>query len=226
MKLLLISKTTIVIRILTLVCEKLNLCLEYQDNNAIKDTYDVVIIDEEFIDYKFNIIKQYTKKVGVISKEEFLFEKEIDFVIPRPFLPSKLESILQRYVMTIKKERVSPHKNEDESIILVDSLSHGGILNNKELIKIKEMLDTTTHKEKTSKDTEDENLDDLSHILDEVINDAKEYDFTIEKNKPAKVILNDTSMREFQPLLNQLDKDIVDNLIHGDTIDIQLQLKK
>lgn len=102
MRLLLVSKTTIVKQIFSLICKKLNLELSIQDNSEINDKYDFIILDEEFIDDRFNIIKQSTKKIAAICAEELPFDKSRDFIIPRPFLPTKLEELILEQMEIIK----------------------------------------------------------------------------------------------------------------------------
>ena len=104
MNLLLICKTTIVEHIFTLICKRLDIELFIQNTNEVDTQYDIIVIDEEFIDDEFNIIKKFSTKIGAISKEELSFEKSRDFIIPRPFLPTKLQTLLQDQIELIKFE--------------------------------------------------------------------------------------------------------------------------
>lgn len=117
MKLLLICETTIIEHIFTLVCKRLNIKLTIQNNNKIEDKFDLIVIDQSFIDDKFNVLKQHTKKLGAISSEELSFDKSRDFIIPRPFLPTKLESLIQEQIEFIKEEnQLESSKKEKKSI--------------------------------------------------------------------------------------------------------------
>jgi hypothetical protein len=102
---LLICETAIIEHIFTLVCKKLRVNLTIQKTNSVNDRYDLIIIDQSFIDDKFNTIKQFSKKLGAISSEELSFDKSRDFIIPRPFLPTKLEAILSDQIENIKEEK-------------------------------------------------------------------------------------------------------------------------
>ncbi|MGA1939464.1 hypothetical protein [Arcobacter sp. YIC-310] len=104
MKLLLICETAIIEQIFSLVCKKLNLDLTITDDTSVKENYDLIVIDQSFIDDKFNIIKQYSKRLGAISSEELPFDKSRDFIIPRPFLPTKLQEIIKEEVENIKED--------------------------------------------------------------------------------------------------------------------------
>ncbi|MEA2050093.1 MAG: hypothetical protein U9O56_05130 [Campylobacterota bacterium] len=101
-ELILISKTPIVIKIFTLIAKKLGLKLEVLDEAQIDHKVDLIIVDKEFIDDRFNILKTYSKQIGAITNEQLPFELANDFTIPLPFLPSNLQSILEKQIETIK----------------------------------------------------------------------------------------------------------------------------
>ena len=102
MTILLICETAIIEHIFTLVCKRLHINLTIQKTNSVNDRFDLIIIDQSFIDDKFNTIKQFSKKLGAISSEELSFDKSRDFIIQRPFLPTKLEEILIEQIEIIK----------------------------------------------------------------------------------------------------------------------------
>ena len=253
MKLLLISNTPIVMQIFNLVCKRLGLDFERRDDTEVENKYDLIIIDKEFINDRFNIIKQFSKKLGAISNEELPFEKSRDFIIPRPFLPHQLQSILQEYIELIKEEE-KEEKNHtaydnntndvlqyvesladdiasdiedesDESIITVASLQNGGILNNAELGKIQDLLNTDDIQNELQELQEEDWLD-LSDIIDKAIDDVQDYEFDPETNVPIKILLNEHNMDELEPLLNKLNQGVIDSLTAGEVIDIQLKLKE
>lgn len=126
MNLLLISDTKIIHHIFSLICQKLNISLKIQKTNSNNEKYDFIIVDQNFIDDKFNIIKQFSKKLGAISSEDLPFDKARDFIIPRPFLPAKLEALLKEQIEIIKfeeqKERDKKSKESlDEDFLPEDS---------------------------------------------------------------------------------------------------------
>jgi hypothetical protein len=125
---LLICDAAIIEHIFILVCKRLNIKLMIQKTNSVNEQFDLIIIDQSFIDDRFNTIKQFSKKLGAISSEELSFDKSRDFIIPRPFLPTKLESILSEQILIIKEDNekeknsiskpfVSNYK-EDEDVII------------------------------------------------------------------------------------------------------------
>ena len=104
MNLLLICDTAIIEHIFTLVCKRINVNLTVQKTNILNEKYDIIIVDQSHIDDKFNAFKQYTKKLGAISSEELSFHKSRDFIIPRPFLPTKLESLILEQINFIQED--------------------------------------------------------------------------------------------------------------------------
>jgi len=124
--LILISKTPIVVQIFTLVCKKLNIRLEILKEAQIDHKVDITVVDKNLIDDRFNILKTYSKQIGAISNKELSFEMANDFLIPLPFLPSTLESILDEQLQIIRKKEKSktyisnvPASEIDESLIQV-----------------------------------------------------------------------------------------------------------
>jgi hypothetical protein len=111
-KLLLICETAIIEHIFTLVCKRLNIDLIIQKTNSVNGKYDLIVVDQNFIDDKFNSFKQLSKKLGAISSEELPFDKSRDFIIPRPFLPTKLEAMLLEQIEFIKEEEEYEHNRK------------------------------------------------------------------------------------------------------------------
>lgn len=92
-------------KIFDLICRKLDFSFKIQDNTDVNERFDFIIIDQDFIDNKFNLIKQFSNKIGAITNEELPFEKSRDFLIPRPFLPHDLQNILEEQIEVIKDEK-------------------------------------------------------------------------------------------------------------------------
>lgn len=111
-KVLLICDTIIIEHIFALVCKKMNIDLTIQKSTIVNEEYDFIIVDQAFIDDNFNNYKQYTKRLGAISSEELSFSKARDFVIPRPFLPTKLESILNEQIETLYDDELNYSRRE------------------------------------------------------------------------------------------------------------------
>lgn len=133
MNLLLITKTKMIIKIFDLICTKLDIKLGVQDNTEVSGKYNFVVVDQDLIDDRFNIVKQFSNKIGAISNEELPFDKSRDFLIPRPFLPHDLLAILEEQIGLMKEEKrledlekeSSNHYNEDaeDLTVFVESLA-------------------------------------------------------------------------------------------------------
>jgi len=118
-KIILVSKTPIIIQIFTLVCKKLSLDLEVINSAQLDHKVDIIVIDHDFIDDRFNILKTYSRRIGAISKEDLGFDIANDFLIPLPFLPSYLQQVLEEQITilnqkTTTKQYVSNLENDLE----------------------------------------------------------------------------------------------------------------
>lgn len=267
MNLLLVCETQIIEQIFSLVCKKLKLDFSVQGTTAITGEYDFIIVDQDFIDDKFNIIKQYTRKLGAITSEELPFEKSRDFIIPRPFLPTKLQEILREQVHFLEAEILKEQKldikpelntdiydennsiapitdyveslvedvyldiseddvDEDESIVKVNSSNNGGILDNKELSKLHDMLEDNEAQKELVMDSND--WKDIGSIIDDALDEVKEYEFDLEDNtskKPLNLVLSNYNIEELKPLLEKFNQNTIDRLSAGESVDIRLVLK-
>ncbi len=105
--LILVSQTPIVIQIFKLVCKKINLNLEILENTQTVHKVDMIIVDKDLINNKFQILKTFSKRIGAISNEELTFEMANDFLVPLPFLPSSLQQILEIQIENIIKQEKS-----------------------------------------------------------------------------------------------------------------------
>lgn len=189
MTLLLVSKTSMAIQIFKLVAKKLDLDIEIKDIVEIEKSYDIIVIDSEFIDDDFNKNKRFSKKLGAISKEELTFDKSKDFLIPRPFLPSQLESILKLQIEALNKQDDSSsyyHEEESEIAEITPALDYIETLANDVAKDIEDDRDIDEDESivKYEKNQGDSILDknELSKIKDILNNSAKvaEYDDTSE----------------------------------------------
>lgn len=276
MNLLLICDTAIIEHIFTLVCKRLNIKLALQKTNNVNEKFDLIVIDQKFIDDKFNLIKQHSRKLGAISSEELSFDKARDFIIPRPFLPTKLEAILLDQVNLIKEEKESDHnekrisfskkldkedeevtvpivnylnsldedeeyyekedifgddedeydEEEDESIVHLNHDKFTGILDNRELNKINDILREDNIQNEINLEKKD--WKDISAIIDDALEEVKEYEFDLTQPevKPYNLILSNFSITELRPLLEKFDQTVIDKLSSGEIVDIRMSLKE
>jgi hypothetical protein len=249
MNLLLISKTPVIKQIFNLVSKKLDIDLTILEVNIVSKEFDIIVIEDTILDDQFPI-QNFTKKFGIISKEIKTYENKSDFILQKPFLPSILmdtitkiqndinntikidnhdeikssEEFISSLVEDISSEII---EESDESVVSSGLISDGGILDSSELSKIQNILnDDDSQKNETIDDTtsSDDEWVTLSNIIDEAIDEAKEYQFNIKE--PIKLILNDYSMNEVSTLLNKLDQNIIDALVNGEEITLKLKVEK
>ena len=281
MNLLLVCETTIIEHIFTLVCKRLNVKLSTQKNTNISENFDLIVIDQNFIDDKFNLIKQYSRKLGAISSEELSFDKARDFIIPRPFLPTKLESIIIDQMKYIKVEKEEENNNkisfskkssyeededvtipildyvdslnddenftekkqpkttainsdeddyyddEDEGIVHLQTLKSGGVLDYGELSKINDILRDDNIQNEMYLEKND--WKDISAIIDDALEEVKEYEFDLSHQTPIKpynLVLSNFNINELRPLLEKFDQTVIDKLSSGEIVDVRMSLKE
>lgn len=257
MNLLLISKTPIVIQIFELVCKKLQYNLNVTNTNDVKNHYDIIVVDNEFVDDRFNIIRQLSKSIGAITNDDLSQYTSKHFCIKRPFLPTQLLEVLKEqeikvnnykddsviddynedfmdettqevaaFVDSLGDDLGFENEDEDESIVTLESLNDGGVLDSFELSKINNILTQAPSSTSYQEDIELEEHDwkELSDIIDDALDEVKGYEFSI-TNNPINIALNHYHMEELRPLLEKFDQHIIDKLSSGQTIDLKLSLK-
>ncbi|NQY53255.1 MAG: hypothetical protein HRT42_06735 [Campylobacteraceae bacterium] len=253
MKLLLISKSTIIIQIFSLICEKQSIEISIQESSEIIDNYDLIVLDEEYINADFNRYKLYTKRLGVISQDKLGFDKESDFEITRPFLPKQLNDILDEQISHIKNniKRQKDKIEEDESLIdineihsYVDSLADDiaediGNDNDESIVTLASLNDggvlDSSELTKINQILLDSNVQDsyelekndwkdLSSVIDDALSEVRDYEFS-EPNDQIELVLSKYNLDELSPLFSKVDQTIIDRLTKGEIIDLKLSLK-
>lgn len=106
-RIILISKTPIVIQIFKLICKKVNIDLKVLESFDIESKVDLIIADNDYISEELNHLKSLCSRVGVISNDEISFEIANDFVIPLPFLPSSLQQIIEEQIEIIIQNSIN-----------------------------------------------------------------------------------------------------------------------
>lgn len=289
MNLLLISEASIIEHIFTLVCKRLEINLTIQKIHSLNADYDLIIVDQTFIDDKFNSLKPHTRKLGAISSEELPFDKSKDFVIPRPFLPTQLEAILIEQKQILKDEDeyedeksrlvattpyvepivqtqpivhddnddsviivpivdyvetaldqevlrnskniepvIGEYDEEDESIVSLNAMNLGGVLDSNELNKITDILREDTIQNEINLEKND--WQDINSIIDDALAEVREYEFDLKQQqvqsvKPYELILSNFNINELRPLLEKLDQTIIDRISAGEIVDVKISLK-
>lgn len=273
MKLLLICNTAIIEHIFNLVCKRLGIDLNIERNTKFQGKFDFIVVDQPFIGSDFLKLKRFTKKLAAINSEELSYDLPSDFVVPRPFLPTKLEAILKEQIKILKDEIENGHnfdifkdslvkdnyiedsqsfneiqekesdlaedffetlieddfddgffkKNDldDESIVSLNSIRQGGVLDKSELKKINSFLDD---KSENIQKLEERDWKDITDIIDDALDEVKDYEFDLEK-EDYTLVLNRFKMDELKPLLLKLNQNIIDRLARNEVINLKISLK-
>lgn len=273
MKLLLICNTAIIEHIFNLVCKRLGIDLNIEKNTKFQGKFDFIVVDQPFIGSDFLKLKKFTKKLVAINSEELSYDLPSDFVVPRPFLPTKLEAILKEQIKILKDEIENGHnfdtfkdslvkdnyiedsqsfneiqekesdlaedffetlieddfddgffrKNDldDESIVSLNSIRQGGVLDKSELKKINSFLDD---KSENIQKLEERDWKDITDIIDDALDEVKDYEFDLEK-EDYTLVLNRFKMDELKPLLLKLNQNIIDRLARNEVINLKISLK-
>lgn len=273
MKLLLICNTAIIEHIFNLVCKRLGIDLNIERNTKFQGKFDFIVVDQPFIGSDFLKLKRFTKKLAAINSEELSYDLPSDFVVPRPFLPTKLEAILKEQIKILKDEIENGHnfdtfkdslvkdnyiedsqsfnemqekesdlaedffetlieddfddgffrKNDldDESIVSLNSIRQGGVLDKSELKKINSFLDD---KSENIQKLEERDWKDITDIIDDALDEVKDYEFDLEK-EDYNLVLNRFKMDELKPLLLKLNQNIIDRLARNEVINLKISLK-
>lgn len=273
MKLLLICNTAIIEHIFNLVCKRLGIDLNIEKNTKFQGKFDFIVVDQPFIGNDFLKLKRFTKKLAAINSEELSYDLPSDFVVPRPFLPTKLEAILKEQIKILKDEIENGHnfdtfkdslvkdnyiedsqsfnemqekesdlaedffetlieddfddgffrKNDldDESIVSLNSIRQGGVLDKSELKKINSFLDD---KSENIQKLEERDWKDITDIIDDALDEVKDYEFDLEK-EDYTLVLNRFKMDELKPLLLKLNQNIIDRLARNEVINLKISLK-
>ncbi|RXJ95238.1 hypothetical protein CRU94_05740 [Arcobacter sp. AHV-9/2010] len=273
MKLLLICNTAIIEHIFNLVCKRLGIDLNIEKNTKVQGRFDFIVVDQPFIGSDFLKLKKFTKKLAAINSEELSYDLPSDFVVPRPFLPTKLEAILKEQIKILKDEIENGHnfdtfkdslvkdnyiedsqsfneiqekesdlaedffetlieddfddgffrKNDldDESIVSLNSIRQGGVLDKNELKKINSFLDDKSENIQT---LEERDWKDITDIIDDALDEVKDYEFDLEK-EDYTLVLNRFKMDELKPLLLKLNQNIIDRLARNEVINLKISLK-
>jgi hypothetical protein len=122
---------------------------------------------------------------------------------------------------------------DDESIVNSAFIGDGGVLDTKELSKIQALLqneqaDKLNQNEqinKLTKDEDDKNKqeNDLSQIIDKVIEEVKD---TKTQEQVINLTIDKSNIKELSSLFNILGQSVVDDLTDGKQITLKLQLDR
>jgi len=138
---------------------------------------------------------------------------------------------LVEFIDNIEDIKDEEQKEDEDILIKKSDLGHGGVLDQKELSNLHNIISDNDIKGSDIIEElplEDENNDDwleLNDIIDDVIDDISSEPM-IQKDENILLVLNKFTMDEISPLLNKLDQDAVDKISTGNDLHITLRLEK
>ncbi|PHO09364.1 hypothetical protein CPG37_09865 [Malaciobacter canalis] len=210
MNLLLISNTPIIIKIFKLVCKKLDLELFVQSDYNVQEKKDFIIIDQEYIDDRFNSLKKFCSKLGAICNDELPFEKARDFIIPRPFLPLQLQEIIKEQLEFIDEEETL---KKQENIKNTAKYSAANMINDDSAEDLTNYVESLA--DNIASDIEDEN--DESIVTLATLNSGGVLDNN-ELSKISDILRYDNIQNEFVNSEKETDwkelSDIIDDALN------------
>lgn len=110
------------------------------------------------------------------------------------------------------------HQNED-LIVHKEQLGHGGILDENELRRLSNMIsETKTNYSKPSKKKIDDDLTELSNIIDRTID-------SLSTDNEINFTLNENLLKELSPLFEKIDKNILSQLKKRNEIIVRVRLE-
>lgn len=185
-----------------------------------------------------NILKEQVEHL----KEEELRNKRASYVQnseeDESFLVSYEEIKKEQELLRDNLKKESPFVNidkidfneyeiedEDESLVSINNSKNGGILDTNELTKINGILREERIQNEINTDRND--WKDINLIIDEALDEVREYEFEIPKTteEAYNLILNKYSIEELKPFLEKFNQDIINKLVSGQTVDVRISLK-
>lgn len=166
------------------------------------------------------------------ANDQFVVDNEVDSketsVDDTKIAVDYLESLADEIVTNVDEE-------EDDSVVTINSINNGGVLDNGELSKLEEIVNETTKKVEMSEmeallnetESNEDEWQDLSSIIDQAIDEVSTVDHvreSISESGPLKVLINNYELEQLKPLLNLLDQNSIDMLSDGEEIDLILKL--
>lgn len=184
---------------------------------------------QQILDEQLDILEQRGRsKVYVSNVEVPVDEDELEEDTDKKELEDQPELAVD-YLEGLADNIANDMEEEtDDSMVSFSSIKQGGVLDNKELSMIEDMINDTNEKrvEEMTENIDDKEEDkwlDLSSIIDQAIHEVNMID-DMEDPKAFTVYLNNYELDQLKPLLNLLDQKMIDDLSEGKQIPLILKL--
>ena len=218
-----VSKSEIAVKIFRLALIKEELELTIVDSVDKIEYCDLIVLDEDFISNDLSSIKRFSTKVGIVTSNKEIQLLENFFLIPRPFLPSTLKTLIKENIKGLSYE--DQLEEFDASIIDLNSLEElGGQLDKDELESIEEKIkkDHTEEEVVVNTSLKEDPIVEIDNLIEDIIHEIEQD--TLKDNEKS-IILNKYSMEQLKPLFEIVDQDNIDKLSNGESVNLKLKLK-
>ena len=176
------------------------------------------------------------EKVVSTSKDEFAdfsFDLKEDNIDVKSDMSNEVDDLVD-FIDTMEETKEDELYEDEDIIIKKSDLGHGGVLDQKELNNLHNIIndnDITGSSideamEELPSVSEDDDWLELNDIIDDVIEDISQEPESIKNDEDILLLLNNFTMDELAPLLNKLDQDIIDKISSGEDVSIKLRLER
>ena len=128
-------------------------------------------------------------------------------------------------------------EENDDSIVSISSVNQGGVLDNKELSMLENIVNDTASQQmeldkfaKFEEEKKDESWLDLSSIIDQAIDEVNMVDGvaqtinTSSNDGSMNVLINNYELEQLKPILRLLDQNAIDRISDGNEVNLTLKL--
>jgi len=233
MDILLVNSNPIVNRLISLCSKQVSANINIKHSLELSDLsiYDKVFIDEAMLDEKTTDILKSTH-IGtriLLASKNFNIDDSIifDYIVDKPFLPSKIVEILQD----------NKDDKDNEVTFNLDELDDNydtQILDNNELAKIKNILKSETNIPKHIEEIEDIDIKKQELIKEHLkldgleIIDEEEYieNITKKKTKSYKKTLKKLIKNAIDEIIDEIGKKEFKQAVKEDRVSIDINIKE
>jgi len=163
--------------------------------------------------------------------DEFSFELKDDNVDIQTDMSNEVDDLVD-FIDTMEEAKDIELDDSEDIIIKKSDLGHGGVLDQKELSNLHNIINDSEITGSSIDEVveelpnnEDDDWLELNDIIDDVIEDISQEP-EVNKNDDILLVLNKFTMDELAPLLNKLDQDIIDKISAGEDVSIKLRLER
>ena len=192
---------------------------EYEGCYLIKKPF----LPSQLIESISELINNITENIVIDNKKEEL--EEINFLdnnIAKNDISGEVDDLVD-FIDNMEDNKNNELIDDEDIVIHKDDLGHGGVLDQKELLNLHDIISEENEISNINEIKHDDEWLELNDIIDDVIDDITHE--PIEKEEEILLVLNRFTMDELSPLLNKLNQDVIDKISTGNDVNIKLRLE-